>query len=159
MPQLYIMRHGDALFDAVDAMRSLSKRGHAQAADSAEWVAVHAAGHRVRLLASPIKRAQQTAQYLSAALGVSIEPQSWLMPDTPVSDAVTAWDNLWVASGEAHYWVWVSHMPLVGHLGHYLTEGVGGVSDFFDTAEVACYHADVWAAGCAMQRQRYRPHI
>ena len=159
MPQLYIMRHGDALFDAVDERRSLSERGHAQAADSAEWVAAHAAGCCIRLLASPYKRAQQTAQYLGAALGVPIESQSWLTPDTPVNEVVTAWDNLWVGSEDTHCWVWVSHMPLVGRLGYYFTDGISGVGDFFDTAEVTCYHADVWASGCATQRQRYRPHI
>ena len=158
MRQLYIMRHGDALCDAVDAKRSLSERGHAQAADTAQWVAAHAADRRVRLLASPFKRAQQTAQYLGTALGVPIESQPWLTPDTPIIKTVTAWDNLWVASEDTHCWVWVSHMPLVGRMGHYLTECVGGVEDFFDTAEVVCYHADVWAAGCAIQGQRYRPH-
>ena len=157
MQQLFIMRHGEALFDAPDPQRSLSERGHRQAAETSQWLAEKAAGRDVRLLASPFTRAQQTAHYVAQALNVSIESQLWLTPDTPVAAVMAGWDALWMTADDAQCWVWVSHMPLVGYLGRYLTEGKGVGSDAFATAEVVQYEADVWAAGCAYTRSRYRP--
>lgn len=157
MQQLFIMRHGEALFDAPDPQRSLSKRGHCQAAETATWLSAQLKGRSVRVLASPFLRAQQTAQYVADALVVPIESQPWLTPDTPIADVMAGWDKLWMSADENQCWVWVSHMPLVGRLGRYLTDGERLRGDIFGTAEVAQYEADVWASNCASYCTRYRP--
>lgn len=158
MQQLFIMRHGEALFDATDAQRSLSDQGHRQAAETAQWLAIHAGGRKVRLLVSPFKRAQQTAHHVEKALAVPMETQPWLTPDVPVNTIMACWDKFWMAADHDQCWIWVSHMPLVGGMGHYFSEGRGR-GDAFATAEVAVYDAEVWAAGCADFRMRYRPHM
>lgn len=158
MQQLFIMRHGEALFDAADAQRSLSERGHRQAAETARWLATQAVGRKVRLLASPFVRAQQTAHYVAERLSAPIETQSWLTPDMPIGTIMAGWDQFWMTADEDQCWVWVSHMPLVGRMGHYFTEG-SGHGDVFATAEAVLYDADVWASGCADIRMRYWPQI
>lgn len=157
MQQLFIMRHGEALFDAVDAQRSLSKCGRRQAEETAQWLAMQLGGRSIRLLASPYVRAQQTAQYVAQALNIAPETQPWLTPDIPLDKVMAGWDTLWMAANEDQCWVWVSHMPLVGRASRYLTEGRGQGSDMFATAEVAFYEAEVWAAGCATLHLRYCP--
>lgn len=160
MQQLTIMRHGEALFDAPDPQRTLSARGHQQAAETAHWLSLRWAGHPVRMMASPYRRAQQTALYLSDALGIPIETCSWLQPDTPLLEVIAGWDTHWMDAGQEQRWIWVSHMPLVGRLSRYFVDGEKrGYGDIFGTAEAILYEADVWAAGCVNMRDRYQPHV
>lgn len=157
MQKLFIMRHGEALFDAPDAQRALSERGHHQAAETAQWLLAQVKDKSVRVLASPFRRAQQTAQYIADAMAVSIESQPWLMPDIAITDVMAAWDALWMQADDDQCWILVSHMPLVGRLGRYLVDGERLAEEFFTTAEAVSYEADVWASGCAHCRTRYRP--
>lgn len=156
MQQLFIMRHAEALFDAPDAERTLSERGQQQAQDSARWLAEQCHGN-IRLLASPLRRAQQTASYVADALSIEIESQQWLTPDTPLVDVMHHWDALWMAAAEHQRWIWVSHMPLVGRVSRLLVDGPLHRADGFDTAEVVGLNADAWGAGCAFRTLRHVP--
>lgn len=160
MQQLVIMRHGEALFDAPDPQRTLSTKGHQQAAETARWLAERLAGCPVRVMVSPYTRAQQTALYVSDALGVPSERHVWLQPDTSLSDVMTRWDTHWTSAQDGQCWVWVSHMPLVGRLSRYLVDGERrGYGEQWGTAEAVLYKADVWAAGCVDICDRYQPHL
>lgn len=157
MQQLFIMRHGEALFDGPDPERSLSERGQRQVIESAAWLYEQCLRQNVRLLASPYRRTLQTAHMVSQTLDVVIEPQSWLMPDVPVIDVVRQWEALWMTADDDQCWVWVSHMPLVGRAACYLLEGPGGRTEGFGTAEVLALKADAWGAGCAFRGARHSP--
>ena len=82
---MILWRHADAEDGADDLARRLTAKGHAQAAAMAKWLRRHLpAGYTV--LASPARRAQQTA----AALHAAIETEAHLAPGASVHAIVEA---------------------------------------------------------------------
>ncbi|SEM62819.1 phosphohistidine phosphatase SixA [Halomonas caseinilytica] len=144
---LLIMRHGEAGAGSPDAARELTPRGHREATRMATWLAGRddLELSRLRLLASPYQRAQQTAAHIAEALGLTVEPLSLITPDDPPG-AVLDW--LLEASPEAPVML-VSHMPLVGALTGLLVEGRSDHGLGLPTAAIAELEAEVPAAGCA----------
>lgn len=65
--ELILWRHADAEDGADDLARRLTAKGHAQAAAVAKWLRRHLPAEYT-LLASPARRAQQTAAALHAAV-------------------------------------------------------------------------------------------
>lgn len=66
--RLYLMRHGEAQFGAVDDERPLTPQGRAEVARAASALARLQPGVR-RILHSPKRRAQETAEIVAATLG------------------------------------------------------------------------------------------
>jgi len=70
--RLYVMRHGDALMTAPrDSLRPLSRLGHEQSIDSAEYLRSKLVSDNSigGLLVSPYLRAQETAKNVIDTLG------------------------------------------------------------------------------------------
>ncbi len=144
---LLIMRHGEAGPGSPDPARELTVRGQDEAARMGAWLA----GRddldlaRLRLAASPYRRAQQTAERVGEALGVPVETLSCLTPDDPPQSVV----DWLLAQADDRPLLLVSHMPLVGALAGLLVEGRGDRGLGFPTAAIAELSAEVRAAGCA----------
>ena len=82
MKQLLLIRHGESQADILHVHEgradfSLTERGHSQAQAMGKWVAEHYCLDLI--FASTLKRAAQTAQYLSEAAGVEVNADEDLM--------------------------------------------------------------------------------
>ncbi|WP_372613709.1 phosphohistidine phosphatase SixA [Halomonas sp.] len=145
--QLLIMRHGQAGNGSPDASRTLTARGRDEGLCMATWLA----GRddldlsRLRLLASPYRRAQQTAELIAEALEAELETLPIITPD---DSPVAAVDWLLELDGGEPLLL-VSHMPLVAALTGLLVEGRSDRGPGFPTAAIAELEADVFANGCA----------
>ncbi|GKW48450.1 phosphohistidine phosphatase SixA [Halomonas sp. NCCP-2165] len=145
--RLWIMRHGEAGPGSPDSARELTPRGRREVAAMAEWLKARGIGP-CRLVASPYRRARQSAEPIAAALGVALETHDGITPD----DAPRAVADWLLFQAEGRPLVLVSHMPLVGALTGLLVEGRGGAGPGFPTAGLAELEAEAWAAGCARLR-------
>ncbi|MBB3190841.1 phosphohistidine phosphatase SixA [Halomonas cerina] len=145
--RLWIMRHGQAAPGRPDPERTLTERGHAEAARMAAWLARRDDPDlaRLRLLTSPYVRARQTAAPIAEALSVALEPLPLITPDDP-PEAVIDW---LLEQDEDRPLMLVSHMPLVASLTGLLVEGYPDRGPGFATAALAELAAEVRAAGCA----------
>ena len=89
---LFVIRHGDPIYDP----DSLTPRGHLQAKALAKRFAVHGLD---RIYASPLIRAQQTAQPTSEVLNLPIQIDEWASENL-------AWEEFTVKySGDFLHWV------------------------------------------------------
>jgi phosphohistidine phosphatase len=101
--RLYLVQHGEALPEDVDAARPLSGTGRSDVAKVARFLA--AGGVRIgRIMHSGKRRAEQTAEILGAALGGTPEARPGLNPKDPTGS---------VAREAA---AWHQDAMLVGHL-------------------------------------------
>lgn len=142
--RVWILRHGQAESSAAsDAERRLTDAGRAEVAGMAEQLAGHALE---AIIASPYRRAQQTAELMRQQLGVrrSIITVDWLTPD---SDPLAVLDELADrVEGEV---LLVSHQPLVGQLLSLLVDGHRQGHYPMPTAGLACLEMPLPAAGVA----------
>ncbi|WP_339882866.1 phosphohistidine phosphatase SixA [Vreelandella maris] len=156
MPDVLIMRHGEAGPGYPDHARRLTPRGEREAEKMARWLAERVAAGELpmpTLYASPYARAQQTAQALCDALGTPLETLEFITPEDSPS-AVSDW---LLEQPEGAPIMLVSHMPLVGDLAGLLVEGNSGQGVGFPTAAIAEFEAEVWAAGCAQLKRFTQP--
>ncbi|RXE48906.1 phosphohistidine phosphatase SixA [Chromohalobacter israelensis] len=156
MSILYIMRHGEAAPGTPDSERSLTEHGEQEARAMGAWlseVLTDDVRHALRIVASPYRRAQQTARLVAAPLGLSVDTLPIITPDEPL-EPVIDWLQQQVPETPC---LLVSHMPLVGALVGRLVEGDVRASQPMPTASVAALEAEVWAAGCATLRQWQSP--
>jgi len=156
MSMLWIMRHGQAAPGSPDAARELTAAGRAEAARMADWLAGsldESQRRALRLVASPYRRARQTAAIVAERLGVAVETLEFITPDDPVEPVI---DWLQQAADETPVLL-VSHMPLVGALTGRLVEGDRRSSLPMPTAAIVALEAEVWAAGCAELRAFRHP--
>jgi phosphohistidine phosphatase len=116
--RLYLVQHGDALPEVVDADRRLSDKGQHDVRRHAEFLAQR--GIRVgRVVHSGKTRARQTAEILAGALapGIPVEEQPGLGPN----DSIHPWPQL-VADWEQDAVV-VGHLPFMARLVAQLVAG------------------------------------
>ncbi|EZQ19913.1 phosphohistidine phosphatase SixA [Pseudomonas sp. G11-1] len=142
--KMWILRHGQAEPSAAsDAERRLTDTGREEVTDMAGLLA----GHGLEaIIASPYRRAQQTAELMRRELGFrrSIITVDWLTPD---SDPLAALDELADrVEGEV---LLVSHQPLVGQLLSLLVDGHRQRHYPMPTAGLACLEMPLPAAGVA----------
>jgi phosphohistidine phosphatase len=112
--EIILWRHADAEDGADDLARRLSAKGLAQAAAVADWLRRRLPS-AFSLLASPARRAQQTA----AALQARIETEPALAPGASAAQIVRA------CEGRAGLVIVVGHQPDLGRAAAHL---VGGTS-------------------------------
>lgn len=145
---IWIMRHGQAAAGRPDHRRELTEHGRDEARRMAGWLAEalsDAQRQALRIVASPYRRAQQTAEIVAESLGRPVETLVSITPDDPVEPVID-----WLQSEAAETpTLLVSHMPLVGELTGRLVEGDRRSSLPMPTAAIAGLEAEVWAAGCA----------
>ncbi|MET0379468.1 MAG: phosphohistidine phosphatase SixA [Spongiibacteraceae bacterium] len=119
--KLWILRHGEAEpRKTTDPERALTKHGHKEAQAAGHCLAKHA-GAGLVVLASPYRRAQQTAEAVLQELrrsATDLQTVPWCTPD---EDPVAALDHL--AFREETELLVVSHMPFVSALAGLLVEG------------------------------------
>jgi len=112
---LILWRHAEAEDGAPDLERRLTARGHKHAAQVAAWLLQRLPAKFV-LLASPARRAQETAQ----ALGVTLRTVPRLAPGASVRDILAAAE--WPERRNAV--VVVGHQPDLGRAAALLVSGV-----------------------------------
>jgi phosphohistidine phosphatase len=111
---LILWRHAEAEDGAPDLERRLTPRGHKHAARVAEWLQQRLPAKFV-VLASPARRAQETAQ----ALGGSLRTVPALAPGARVQDILNAAE--W--PGRRSAVVVVGHQPDLGRAAAFLVSG------------------------------------
>ncbi|MCF1427062.1 MAG: phosphohistidine phosphatase SixA [Shewanella sp.] len=123
--QLFLMRHGEASFDALsDRERVLTDLGRYQTRQMANWLTGHVAAFDLVLL-SPYLRAQQSWQEVVSQFP---EPCKFMMLDEllPNADPAKAASLIqaYAMHCKADKVLVISHMPLLGYL---VSDIVGGV--------------------------------
>jgi len=115
---LLLWRHAEAEDGIPDLKRKLTPRGEKQAQQMAAWLKTHAP-ENLRIVASPAKRCQQTAQ----AFDLPFETDPRLGPGNSVNDLLAAID--WPDGGEAkhHAVLVVGHQPTLGRAAALLLSG------------------------------------
>lgn len=154
---LLIMRHGEALSGFPDDQRRLSDNGCREASTMGAWLSAREDLEltRLRVVASPYTRAQQTAALVVEALPgvVDIDTLDIITPDD-APEAVVEW-----LLGEADDvpLLVVSHMPLVAALTGLLVEGRSDCGVGFATAAIAELTGEVRAGGCLSLKRLTTP--
>ena len=116
---LLLWRHAEAEQGSPDAKRKLTARGEKQAAQMGEWLRKNAP-RKLRVLASPALRCQQTAR----ALGVAFETDARLGTGGDVSGLLAAIG--WPDGGDAQDGraiLVVGHQPTLGRAAALLLSG------------------------------------
>lgn len=154
--RIVLVRHGKAEPHAgTDAARALTHKGHEQARAAAQWLhETLGQGSGMRLLASPYRRAQETAAPIADVLGLAVHTVAEITPDDDPRRALAAIE---AAGKGAETLVVVSHMPLVAGLAGWLQEGVLNAGRGFDLAEVRVLEAELPAPGLAREVAVYLP--
>lgn len=112
--ELLLWRHADAEDGIPDAGRALTKKGLKQARQVAAWLRPRLPGDCV-VLASPAKRAQQTAAALELPYGT--DKRIGVHADIAGLIAASNWPK------RAGAVILVGHQPTLGHLAAYLLAG------------------------------------
>jgi phosphohistidine phosphatase len=153
--KLWIMRHGEAepLLAGNDMLRALTGRGVQQAHASGEWLRGQGLGDSVPIIASPYRRAQQTAATVAAVLQTGmVETLDLLEPGGDPRRLCH-----WLGQRQEPALLLVSHMPLVGQLVHWLEEGVMNSGPPFSVAQVCVLEMEMPGAGLARRAGLYVP--
>jgi len=117
--KLLIIRHGESAPSSLgDFHRSLTPEGADRLRDLG-LALQDSVEHPLLLLASPLKRAQESAEILQQAWGAGLEMVPWLAPGFALSESI---EQLRLRK-EPSLGV-VGHLPSVGLLVAYLTEGL-----------------------------------
>jgi len=160
--KIFIMRHGEAnQFGASDAQRALTQRGEAEVATMSKWLALQCE-HFDKVIVSPFKRAQQTANIVIKNIKISEDEirNNQLTTDiiTPSGDVKVVHDfidGLLESDNKIKTLLFVSHMPLVSYLVEELT--IDGAMPIFQTAGISEIDYNVVKMkGCLLQQRS--PH-
>lgn len=156
--KIILVRHGEAMpFAADDASRALTSKGLQQARASGAWLRRELDGVTgAKLLASPYRRAQETAGLIGGLLDV---PVHTLPAITPEGDPRLALAAIGLAGEGAEVLVVVSHMPLVAALAAWLEVGVLAAGRGFSLGEARIFEADLPGPGLATPRSVYIPGL
>ena len=111
---LLLWRHADAEDGTPDSGRALTKKGLKQAKQMAQWLGPRLSGECL-ILASPAKRAQQTAAALD--LPYTTDPRIGLQADIADLIAASNWPK------RAGMVILVGHQPTLGRLAALLLAG------------------------------------
>ncbi|MFT3961563.1 SixA phosphatase family protein [Propionivibrio sp.] len=115
---LLLWRHAEAEDGTPDSQRRLTPRGEKQAQRMAAWLKTHAPKD-MRIVASPARRCQQTAQ----ALGLPFETDPRQAPGSNVTDLLAAihWPSS--CGGKRNAILIVGHQPTLGQAAALLLSG------------------------------------
>lgn len=156
--KLVLVRHGEAENSCgSDAGRALTEAGRCQAAETGRWLAgIFGGAVPVRLLASPYRRACETAEVIGRFLGTEFVEVAEITPDHDPRIALSAIAE--VAEGY-EFVVVVTHMPLVSALASWMESGVLSSAQAFALAEARLFDVPVLAASAASEQSRYVPGL
>lgn len=157
MPRVIIMRHGEAEAQAEsDALRNLTDWGKKEAHASGKWLLKQ--GIEVEnIVASPYRRAQQTAQIMQGRLGYEglIESVPEITPDGLPEQFLAI-----IESQGDECTLFVAHNPLVTLTLNLLVDANPRSNRYvFATASLAVVEMDVVGAGLGVVKSWYNPEI
>jgi len=140
--RLLLMRHGDAVIRAnTDFDRDLSLYGIEQVKSAA--ANVMRSGLVVeRVIASPYKRAQQTAEIMSSELKIAFESYDDITPDSDPREALA-----WLSGLQQKNILVVTHNPFVSYLLALLINGDFDTAINMPTASIACIECEIVGVG------------
>ena len=143
--RIWILRHGEAERETRhDPDRALTERGKSDAKAAGEFLAKETSKDLI-VLASPYKRAQQTARAaLKAMPHHNVVTAEWLQPETEPYEILKKLDEL-----SAHEILLVSHQPLVSALAGVLIDGDYRSGPPLHTASLLELKLKHVGAGCA----------
>lgn len=151
--KIYIMRHGEASFQASsDRQRPLTAAGQKQCQSVCDSYAKQLAEVDV-FWVSELLRAQQSATIAGHHVGHPPETKRFLSPDSAPSKVLNALEKL----PEDAEVLLVSHQPLVGSLVSLLCEGHQYAPHPFTTAELVCLECPLPTPGLATLSFAARP--
>lgn len=154
--KLVLVRHGQAEpYRPEDAERALTENGVAQARQAGAWLQGALAGEQgaATLVASPHRRAQETAIAFNVFLRLPLLTLEAITPDADPRRALSA---LEAVAGDGSI-VMISHMPLVAALESWLVEGVLSGGSPFALAEVRVLELATLAPGVATRIDTFLP--
>ena len=130
--KLYVVRHGDAANAASDSERPLSSYGQSEVRRVAQFmesksVAVPTIWHSTK------RRARETAEILSTAIGGRLEERTGLSPNDAADVVAVELQNY----RDADLCI-VSHLPFVSNLASELVAGSPAAAWNFSTGAVVC---------------------
>jgi phosphohistidine phosphatase len=142
---LWVLRHGEAeRHTTKDPERALTERGSADARAAGLWLA-GIAPSSLRVIASPYRRAQQTADAAMAALPqATLTTVDWLTPDFDPQESLRQ-----LALQYSDALLLVSHQPLVSAFISLLVAGHYRAGPPMGTASLAELELSMPMAGCA----------
>lgn len=151
--QLTLVRHGEAspALDGNDIKRPLTERGHAQAAQTADYLADLAVMPDI-FVVSPLLRAQETLSHIQKKFPqVEVLICDKIKPDDDAQDAID-----WLSQLPFENIVVVCHMNVVAHIAEQLTQ-----ENFhsFALAEARLYKQNVIANGLSTQIKSFVPNL
>ncbi len=141
--KLFFMRHGEAEdYAQTDAERTLTKRGKENSQRIAKAIVARVSCPNI-ILASPYRRAQQTAEIVQAAFSnaVTIETCDLITPDDDPMKAIR-----YIGSREEQSIIVVTHNPIVTSMVNLLCSTGSGFH--MGTSSVAEVQADIPDIGC-----------
>lgn len=152
--KLWLLRHGEAEAQAAsDAERVLTPHGRQEVQHSA----AHLQGQALTaILASPYRRAQQSAELVKQVLGFAgtIETVPWLTPDSDPRQVLRQLDR---RGGAAV--LLVTHQPLVGQLVGILMHGHRQSPMLMHTASLAELDGEMPFAGLMNLQGLHHPSV
>jgi phosphohistidine phosphatase len=155
--KVFLMRHGEAEpYRSPDAERALTARGWEQANEVGDWLASVLTPDVPggTLLASPYRRAQETASAVNKHPRLPVLTVGWLTPDVDPRRAVAALQSL---SDGIESVVIVSHMPLVAAVFHLIEEGSLGAGQAFVLAEMRALEMPALMPGLGVRAGGFIP--
>lgn len=143
--RIWILRHGEAeRHTANDPDRALTHHGRKDARAAGHWLAGVVAPE-LCVIASPYRRAQETASAALEALPpLGVTTAEWLTPDVDPAQALHH-----LSQWRAAQVLLVSHQPLVSALAGLLLSGDYRAGPPMGTASLLELETPVVAAGCA----------
>lgn len=152
--EVLLIRHGEASWDAKSDMeRQLTSRGEVQVAAARDWLAAQG-WQPDQLWVSPYRRAQQSADIVSANWNVRRRSIASLSPDSSLNELETLLETF---SGERL--LLVGHNPLLSNAIGQWHQGAPASYWGLQPASMALLHAEVLAPGtAALQWLRHFPN-
>ena len=133
--RVHFMRHGEASFDAkTDFERRLTEKGRRDAAANSQHL------HVDRVVASPLVRAQQTANIVADARQLTVQTDECWDLSSSVNKLMD-----WLDDHASNNLLVVSHNPLLSML---VSQLIGQHFEL-SPADVVSLEADIWQANCA----------
>lgn len=143
--EIYLMQHGQAFSEEADPERSLTPEGENQIGASSHALQKIGVGFDL-IVASPKKRARQTAEIVARRLDYPIDDikvTETLQPTAPAQEAIA-----FLKTHEDKRWILLAgHLPSLGEIASDLLSEGSKVSIHFDMGGVCRIDADLLQGG------------
>lgn len=150
---LYLIRHGDSETDKPDEQRALTKEGQQAASKASGWVTKNIEKPQI-LFASPLKRAQETAEPFAKGWDVNIEKAEWLRANVEPSAVIEE-----LKKRKEQNVVLVGHLPNLGLLLGALVWGLPPKEVVIPKCGIAYLEVKSWEPGNSKLKWMITPDL